>query len=447
MPRKSEARRSQTARSGSSSHHVVDVEMADGSSVGSADGIGFCIFRVPQSLSEINQMAYQPNTVPIGPYHHGKPQFQKIQEHKRRFSIDLLNRTSQRRDKLQHFAEALKPMEEQVRKCYSEALAFGSDDLIEMMVLDGCFIIELFCKCYRKLAGHTDPGHDPLLTEPWVLPFLMRDLAKLENQIPWFILKRLFDLTLGSWNESHPSLFDLALSFFNRLVQRPRDVLRRYSDWDGEHLLNLLRLTNNPDSPEEKLSPNKFLRLIQPVSTLCQAGIKFKPTHHESFMDIKFSNGVLEIPVLKFDDFISSLFLNFIAFEQCHRGSSKHVTTYAAFMACLLNTPADAGLLCDRKIIERYFGTDEMIAHFFSNIGKDVVFDIHKNYLCQVFEGVNMYIEKDWRVHWASFKNTYFNTRWSLISAVAAFILLALAAIQSFFAVYSYYRPRSNSNH
>ncbi|KAF8006987.1 hypothetical protein BT93_K1094 [Corymbia citriodora subsp. variegata] len=344
----------------------------------------FCIFRVPQSLSETNQMAYQPNMVSIGPYHHGKPQFQKIQEHKRRFSIDLLNRTNQRRDKLKHFAKALKPMEENLRKCYSEALAFDSDDdeLIEMMVLDGCFIIELFCKHYRKLVGHIHPGHDPLLTEPWFL-------------------------------------------------QRPDDVLKKYSNWEGEHLLNFLRLTYNPDSPETKQRPHKFLRLIQPANKLRQAGIKFKPTNCESFMDIKFSNGVLEIPVLKFDDFMSCLLLNFVAFEQCHTGSSKHITAYATFMACLLNTPADAELLCDRKIIEKYFGTDEKIAHFFSNIGKDV-FDIHKNYLCKVFQDVN------------TFKNTYFNTRWSLMSAVATFILLALAAIQSFFAVYAYYRPHSS---
>ncbi|KAI3421553.1 Protein kinase domain-containing protein [Psidium guajava] len=447
MPRKSEARRSQTAGSGSSSDHVVNVEMPDGSS----DGIGFCIFKVPQILAKIDQKAYQPNTVPIGPYHHRKRQFRKIQEHKRRFFTDLLNRTNQGRNNLKHFAEALQPMEKKVRKCYSEVsevLAFKGDELIEMMVLDGCFIIELFCKYSRKLAGDANPGDDPLLTEPWVLPFLMRDLAKLENQIPWFILERLFGLTLGSWNESHPSLPDLALSFFNRVLQRPKKVLKKYSDWDGDgkHLLNFLRLTYDPDSPETEQRQKKFLRVIQPASKLHQAGIKFKPTHCDSFMDVKFSNGVLEIPVLKFDDFMSSLFLNFIAFEQCHRGSSKHVTTYATFMACLLNTPADAGLLCDRNIIERYFGTDEKIAHFFSNIGKDVVFDIHKNYLCQVFEGVNTYNEQDWRVHWASFKNTYFNTRWSLISAVAAFILLALATIQSFFAVYAYYRPPSSSN-
>ncbi|XP_039161103.1 UPF0481 protein At3g47200-like [Eucalyptus grandis] len=447
MPGESDSRSNQNARSGSSSsHHAVDVESSDGRSRGSADEISFCIFRVPQSLSDINQMAYRPSTVPIGPYHHKNPEFEKIQEHKRRFFIDLLNRRHQRTErlqmeKLQQFAEALKPMEEKIRKCYTEALAFNSDELIQMMVLDACFIIELFCKYSRRLKGGPDARHDPLLTEPWVLPFLMRDLAKLENQIPWFVLKRLFDMTLGSSNESDTSLSDLALSFFNRMLQRPEHILKKYSNSEGEHLLNFLRLTYIHDSPETKQKQNKFLRLIQPANKLYQAGIKFKPTHCESFMDIKFSNGVLEIPVLKFDDFMSSLFLNFIAFEQCHRDSSKHVTTFATFMACLLNTPADAEFLCNRKIIERYFGTDEKIAHFFSNIGKDVVFDIRKNHLCQVLQDVNTYCEKDFRVHWASFKNTYFKSRWYLISAIAAFILLVLSAIQSSYAVIAYYRP------
>ncbi|KAI6668396.1 hypothetical protein NL676_016130, partial [Syzygium grande] len=92
-----------------------------------------------------------------------------------------------------------------------------------------------------------------------------------------------------------------------------------------------------------------------------------------------------------------SLFLNFVAFEQCHRASSKHVTAYATFMASLLNTPEDARFLCDCKIIGRHYGTDGQIAHFFSNIGKDVVFDFRRNYLSQVLQDVNTYSEKDWR--------------------------------------------------
>ncbi|KAK3405429.1 hypothetical protein EUGRSUZ_K01606 [Eucalyptus grandis] len=447
MSRESDSRRSKTIGSSGSSHCVVNVKTTDVRGRDSAEGIGFCIFRAPQSLSEINPKAYQPKIVPIGPYHHGERHFQKTQEHKRRFSTDLLHRTDQTTDKLEHFAEALKPKEEEIRRCYSEELDFDSDELIGMMVLDGCFIIELFCKYYyRKSPGHTHLKHDPLLTEQWRLPFLMQDLAKLENQIPWSVLKCLFDLTLGSWNEEHPSLSELALSFFNQIVQRKDDISKKYFNREGEHLLDFLRCTYIPESQETKRKAkerktNDFLQLIQPANKLRQAGIQFKPTHCESFMDIKFSNGALEIPVLKFDDFLSSLFLNFIAFEQCHCGSSKHVTDYATFMACLLNTPADAEFLCNRKIIERFFGTDKKIAQFFNNIGKDIVFNIRKTYLRHVFQDVNRYCEKDWRVHWASFKNTFFKTRWYLLTAIVAFIVLDLSTVQSLYAVLAYYRP------
>ncbi|KAI6695634.1 hypothetical protein NL676_023344 [Syzygium grande] len=216
--------------------------------------------------------------VPISPYNHGKPQFQKIQEHKWQFTIDLLNRANKGGDMLRHFTEALKPMEEKIRNCYSETLAFDSDELTEMMVLDGCFIIELFCKYYGQLAGHTNPRHDLLLTEPWVLPSLMRDLTKLKNQIPWFVLKALFDLTVGSWNESHPSLSNLASSFFNCMFQRPdadaEAISTKFSDWEGEHLLNFLRLNINPDSRETIKRPSKHLHLIQLATKLHRARIK-----------------------------------------------------------------------------------------------------------------------------------------------------------------------------
>jgi hypothetical protein len=49
-----------------------------------------CIFRVSQSLVEINEKAYQPQIVSIGPYHHGKEHLEMIQEHKWRFLDSLM---------------------------------------------------------------------------------------------------------------------------------------------------------------------------------------------------------------------------------------------------------------------------------------------------------------------------------------------------------------------
>ncbi|KAK4779530.1 hypothetical protein SAY87_015636 [Trapa incisa] len=420
-----------------------------------------CIFRVPPSLLEINPRAYQPHIVSIGPFYHGNDRFKMIQEHKWRFLGDLIDRTGTqsrpRKVSIADLFQIITPMEESIRDCYSEPLKFDSRDLMEMIVLDGCFIIELFCKVGRIVPTEMD---EPLFNMAWILPFLMRDLLRLENQIPYFVLKSLFDLCVGNFsiavtnidsssntnstedNISSSSLAKLALVFFNYMVQRPVKVLEKYYDSEGKHLLDLFRLIYvSPSQEKVPKKPSKFLRLIQSAKKLHLAGVKFEPRKTESFLDIDFKDGVLKIPVLTIDDFSSSLFLNFVAYEQCYSHCSKYVTAYATFMGCLINTPGDAGLLCDHKIVENYFGTDDEVARFFNNVGKDVVFDIHRSYLSTVFEEVNEYYRNNWHVRWAEFKHRYFDTPWSFISALAALLLLILTAIQAFFAAYAYFIP------
>ncbi|XP_030458536.1 UPF0481 protein At3g47200-like [Syzygium oleosum] len=454
MSRASNSRSNHSTENGSFVHHVVHIDPSFLSELegtmqelprllnSSAGRDSCCIFRVPQSLSEINEKAYRPHIVSIGPFHHGKPQYQMIQEHKRQFLSDLLLQAESRRVVLKDLFEAVAPMEEKIRESYSETLEFNGQDLIWMMVLDGCFIIELFCKVGRIVPA--DPN-DPLVTMAWILPSLMRDLLRLENQIPYFVLQKLFDLSVGSENGG-PSLAKLALGFFNYMVQRPVPALEKYYDKEGKHLLDLFRMSyipKDPDCQEEVRSP-RFLHLIKSAKKLDQAGVKFRPRKTHSILDIKFRNGILEIPVLTIDDFWSSLFLNFVAFEQCYCHSTKHITIYVTFMGCLINTPADAGFLGDHKIVENYFGTDMEVARFFNNVGKDVVFDIHRSYLSKVFVEVNKFYQNDWHVRLAGFKHTYFSTPWSFMSAVAAVMLLLLTMIQSFYAVYQYHNPKKS---
>ncbi|XP_010058440.1 UPF0481 protein At3g47200 [Eucalyptus grandis] len=388
-----------------------------------------CIFRVPQSLSEINKKAYHPYIVSIGPFHHGKTQFQMIQEQKWWFLGDLLLLAESKRVVLNDFFEAVALMEKEIRKSYSETLELDGRDLIRMMVLDGCFIIELFCQVASiVLADLDDPfltiakkvpadPHNPLSTMAWVFPFLMRDLLRLKNQIPYFVLQKLFDLS------------------------RPAHVLEKYYDKEGKHLLDLFRLSYIPDCKEEVRRPSRFFHLIQSAKKLDQAGVKFKPRKTHSILDVKFRNGVLKIRALTIDDFLSPLFLNFVAFEQCYRDSSKYITTYATLMGCLINTPADAGFLGDHKIIENYFGTDKEVARFFNNVRKDVAFDIHRTYLSKVFEEVNEIYQNYWHARWAGSMQAYFNTPWSFMSAAVAVSLLLLAMTQTFYTVYQNYKP------
>ncbi|KAK4785389.1 hypothetical protein SAY86_002078 [Trapa natans] len=218
-----------------------------------------CIFRVPPSLVDINRKAYQPHIVSIGPFYHGGRQFLMIQQHKLRFLGDLLARN--RRVSISNLFMTISAMEESIRRSYSETLKFNSPELIEMMVLDllavanlllmlclvsnflslnqfRCFIIELFFRAAKKAPF--DPS-DPLFNVQWVLPCLLRDLLRIENQIPYSVLQALFSLCDANANGT--SLAGLALMSFNYMFQRPTRVLEKYYDREGKHLLDLFRQT------------------------------------------------------------------------------------------------------------------------------------------------------------------------------------------------------------
>ncbi|KAI9181468.1 hypothetical protein LWI28_015287 [Acer negundo] len=403
-----------------------------------------CIFRVPRSLMEINQKAYHPLIVSIGPYHHGAEHLTMIEEHKRRFVRSLLDRTGNTwRNNLDRCFGAVVLLETEIRECYSETNRFGSSQLIEMMVVDGCFIIELVWELLNKPTRDPD---DPIFKMDWILPFVMRDLLKLENQIPYFVLEKLFEISVPNPRDT---LQNLILRFFSFSLEKPGSVRANERKFEGKHLLDLVRKSFQPQSSRSQTESEKSNKhLIQPAKKLDRAGIKFETRNRQNicFLDVKFSNGVFKIPPLRMDDFITCFILNCVAFEQCYGYCEKFVTDYATLMGCLINNQNDASFLSDHKIIENYYGTDEEVTRFFEKVCKDVAFDLEKSYLYKLIEDVNQYYWNDWHVRWASFKHTYFDTPWSFMSALAALILLVLTMIQAFMAYYAYVHPPKQSS-
>ncbi|BFG39075.1 hypothetical protein CerSpe_253500 [Prunus speciosa] len=395
-----------------------------------------CIFKVRQCLAEINKKTYQPHIVSSGPYHCGDQHLEMIQQHKWRIVGELLARTPPNGPTLDYYRQVVAAKEADIRGCYSETLSLSSDDLVEMMVLDGLFTIELFCRLGGLSLGH-EYEYDPLFKLKFIFANIIRDLFRFENQIPFFVLQDLFDESKASREDSDKSLAELALTFFNHALERAGQVLDQDFSAAGEakHLLHSLRWSFIPNhSPQEEPVPP--IECIQSAKKLRLAGIKFKTREAVSFLDVRFCNGVLEIPHIVIDDLLTHLLMNFVAFEQCYSYCSKHVTTYAAFMSCLIRTPADVSFLCDKNVIENYLGTDEEVVHFFQNLGKGVPLDVGEGYLWKLFKEVNEHHRNMWNVRWAGFRSKYFNTPWSFLSALAAVILLLLTAIQTFFTVY-----------
>ena len=161
-------------------------------------------------------------------------------------------------------------MEAEARECYFENTGYSSDEFIEMLVLDSCFILEIF----RKFGGLVPVDPDDPLTSMLI-------------QMSWVY-------AYPDDEGSGPSLGRLTLNFFNNALQRFELVLARYSSLELErkHLLDFLCESFNPLEHGEP-KPDGFLNtsVIECVSHLPYTGIDLKPNEEESFLAIKFRHG------------------------------------------------------------------------------------------------------------------------------------------------------------
>ncbi|KAJ9672528.1 hypothetical protein PVL29_025938 [Vitis rotundifolia] len=352
---------------------------------------------------------------------------------------------------LEDLEGAMTELEKKTRQCYAGAFDIDSNDFVQMMVIDGCFVLELLRIYYRfEREKNVD---DPIFTIRWMLRTLQRDLLKLENQLPFFVLKKLFELISLA---EDPPLIDLVLTFFDPLL--PRKNIKGNLNPEGEfdHMLEVFRSTFlssvNQDitsgCEQLKISVNAPLvqerQLIHSVTELEEAGVKLKKREYCDLLDINFQAGVLKIPPLYIDDNTAVLFLNFVAYEQCE-DTKPFFTNYLMFFDSLINSSADVRILHKNGIINHVLGSDQDVADFFNKLGREVVYDLDECYLSQQIKRVNNYCKtyyaSKWLVWFTNLKHDYFSNPWTFFSLLAAIALLLLTTAQTYYTVYGYYSP------
>ncbi|XP_068660485.1 UPF0481 protein At3g47200-like [Aristolochia californica] len=399
-----------------------------------------CIHRVPQCFRRIDPRAYDPQIVSIGPFHRGKRSLQAMEEHKWRYLRGMLSRKGDA--SLERYLVAVKKLEAKARDCYSETIHVDSNSFVEMMVVDGCFIVELLCKA-RGLS-EVDQS-DPIFKMHWIRPLLETDFLLLENQIPFFVLECLFGLMeVYQDGRDRLSLATIAIDFFKDLLPLNHGTIMKKSDPHDHGTLHLLYLFHSkllPSSKKARQSNNIPITMIQCATELQDAGIRFKKRRCEGFLDIKFSHGVMEIPQITVQGSTNYLFLNLAAFEQSNPHCGHQMTTYITFMDCLIGSAKDVGILCRNRIIENWLGSESEVAALFNKLGREVTIEEEGFYLAELFEQVNRYYRTDWHAWRASLVHDYFSNPWATLSLLAAVILLALTFVQSFFAAFSYFKP------
>nr|CAN69719.1 hypothetical protein VITISV_026312 [Vitis vinifera] len=434
-----------------------------------------CIYRVPQKLRKVNMEAYTPRVVSIGPLHHGEEHLIAMEEHKLRYLQNFLHRT---RKTLEECVEIISRKEKTARDCYMKRINMSSKEFVEMILLDGCFIIEVILG-FQNCNRHTMKPDDRIFNKPWLIFDVSRDMTLLENQLPFSLLLSLYSLVAPPGplpeNQNDYAYYPFLLSsvkFFKYYSHMPvaesceeiiETIAKKASSTDEEikHFVDLLIVCQQPSSPTRLRKPSDFKIMIptatleaqQPSSPrqptpsnvsdwklnlptatqLHEGGVSFKlGSENKRLLDITYGSGVLKIPKLSLEDVCESLFRNLIAFEQCHYRKRRYITDYISLMDQLINTTKDVDVLVNGGIIDNWLGDNVAVTNLFNNLLINTV-SASDFYLAGITNGLNKYYDIRWNRWKAALRRDYFCSPWRGASTIAAVILLLLTLIQTIF--------------
>ncbi|WVZ51369.1 hypothetical protein U9M48_002521 [Paspalum notatum var. saurae] len=366
------------------------------------------IYQVTKVIKkETNEDAYQPQFVSLGPLHHGETHLQPMEEHKRRTVLHMINRSGK---PIREFIAAISEVAGELQGAYGELddkwRGVNTGRFVEVMVTDGCFLLEFIRKDEILGEGEVDDDYapyDPIFSERRFLvwwPMIRNDMIAMENQLPLVVLQRLLAVQRGT----SPSDED---------INRATVARGSYND-------------HGPRTPC--------------AVELDEAGIRFKMSEIDNIHAIDFENGVLSMPRLQFYEDTETIFLNLMAFEWLHPDAKhKVVCSYISFMDKVIESERDVALLRSNGLLENMIGSDKKVAKTFSVLTKLARTPDKGSRLGHVNWKVNAHCKKrrnKWR---AIFVNTYLSNPWVFISLVAAIILLVATLLQTVYTIVPFY--------
>ncbi|KAI5001908.1 hypothetical protein ZWY2020_026558 [Hordeum vulgare] len=344
-----------------------------------------------------------PLIVVLGPLFKKKERL-AVEDTKLKYTHNLIRRADEHVERrMTEYLEAIGSMEALIRQRYDPVELEDKSDgtgLVETMVLDSLFIIEVLVIHWM---GKREPGPPSLelinfTTQPlrWEPKALRLDLIVVQNQIPYFVLKKLFCMTnipeLGEHEDKPTQLKQMILDY---LIGDADDALAE-ANYRGpiHHILHLvhLHLTFSSFSAQavnpaprllsvnwtlDKLAQQakdlrafykrtlscssnllpvgwKRWKVIPPLRELVRVGVKLKRAETAWFIQVKFDKGVLEIPPFSSGRYHIRLLTNLVVMEMsgCWPPDNRLFCSYVRFMAELIKNKKDAKLLFKKGIIQ-----------------------------------------------------------------------------------------------
>ncbi|KAK3015492.1 hypothetical protein RJ639_005374 [Escallonia herrerae] len=438
------------------------------------------IYRVPQKLRKLKESDYTPLIVSIGPYHKHDERLKDMEDQKKSYTSSLLSRViepGQTTDAaIKEITNKILDKAADARSCYTATHELDDDArFAEMLLVDGCFILELLYRRQKadhpqKVGGDRQLIGDPILGDTAVFLDVRRDLLLLENQIPMFVLQTLFEFSLVQLS----TLPDLIINFFGNMLNVKLRIRKVAKTKTAAHILGLLHdcyLPYYTTALERKNTNHQIIKHF--AGDLDRAGVDFKEGKGRDQMCVNFSTSCrfsflggtshrgttesrrccyswffqlcgrtsFEIPKLCLYDSTEPFLRNLIAFEQCSPSISHHITSYAFLMDALIRTEKDVKVLVKAGVLENQLSTSGNARLLFNSLRKEVALG-EFTFLPQwrmVEDYCDSYESKNVKRNWAELKRYYFSNRWAFISVIAAFTLFTLQVIQTIYTVRSFY--------
>ncbi|CAL5008812.1 unnamed protein product [Urochloa decumbens] len=421
-----------------------------------------------------------PSVVAIGPYHHGRPHLQEMEEVKHAAAYRLCRDSGRSVEEV--YAKVFSVAGD-ARRCYDDdgaLLPLGGGPLSDaefatMMFVDGCFLVwfiheedALTIGCYFSSG-----------------PSIYKDIHMLENQIPWLVLESLMEfrpVDAVNWIDN-----DVAYFFYRKetkvrpwrlqrlflveqiviLVKHRRRLFPRKeknsqtdtsaerntntsSHGDGDHsnmpphLLGLLRFRMISGMPPKKRSSASGdpSFLSRSAVDLAQIGVKLTASTRRAgwFVDMNVQPVFAELSLLPLllDHVNACRLVNMAALEatEAFAASTREtdgyvVSSYLSTLAMLMDREEDVHELRRRGVLSSNFSNAETLA-FFKGLGQHL--RLGKNYTTTLRE-IDDYVRRR-PVRIAVHKFIYNNYR-----VIAALLSVAGVLASILKALYSLKKP------
>ncbi|EOY03324.1 Uncharacterized protein TCM_018237 [Theobroma cacao] len=416
-----------------------------------------CIYRA-HILRDVDKAAFTPQIVSIGPLHHFEEHLMGMEETKVKFLEQFLQRVAKTARLHEHpeltsledrlafvnpdeveierahdfpclgnFLNILKSLENDIRSSYAENLNhIVSEVFLRLILVDAAFIIELFLRYNFRSIVRT------CLPTVYFFAIIRSDLWLLENQLPFFVLRQLYDLAFGSCSYIYPPFLQLTCKFFELYNEQKKSITGEVNHFTD--LLRYIKLEEKEQTCDEDEFDfsYKVLREHLPSATqLHAAGVKFRASESKCLFDIKFCDGILEIPSLHIWEETAYRFRNLIALEQYHYPHEQFISDYFTIMDYLLDTSKDIDLLVEKKIIKHWLGSSGKVANLFNSLCTNILKGRINRRFFRLIVKLNKYHNQPWHSWKATLYRQYFSTPWRSASTVAATIFLVLTLTQT----------------